>query len=151
MMVFALLMTLYITMPVILMGYISGVFLLKSGPMKFSDLQSLLGLFFEIIGLWIYVQQVVSQNLRILIENLFSLSGHFIVSEAILSFCLLVGSIVFRIVMNPWKLSVCFPYLLEHTIASNVHYAQSEEGESYFYVGKIIKISPFNPEYTQPG
>ncbi|CQR73759.1 hypothetical protein SpAn4DRAFT_0221 [Sporomusa ovata] len=34
-------------------------------------------------------------SLRLIIENLFSLSGHYMVSEAILSFSLLMMAIVF--------------------------------------------------------
>ncbi|MCC5465389.1 hypothetical protein [Pelosinus baikalensis] len=150
MIVFVLLMTLYIIIPIILMGYISGVFLLKSGPMKFSDLRRLLGLFFGITILWLYVEQVVSGSLRLLTKNFFSLSGHFMVSEATLSFCLFIILIVFQILINPWKLSICFPNFLEHSIAGNVCNAQNEEGEYYFYVGKIITTNPCDSEYPKP-
>ena len=133
------------------MGYISGISLLKSGPMKFSDLRTLLKMFFGVTVLWIYIELVVSGSLRLLTKNLFSLSGHFMVSEAILSFCLLIIPIIFQILINPWKLLTCFPYFLEHSITGNACNAQSEEGEYYFYVGKIIKNILCNPEYSKPG
>jgi hypothetical protein len=151
MMIFLLLMALYIIIPMVLMGYISGIFLLKSGPMNFSDLRKLLGLFFGIAVLWIYIKQVADESLRPIIENLFSISGHFIVSDVILSFYLLILSIIFQILINPWKLSKCFPYFLEHSIADNIRNAQIEEGEYYFYVGKIIKTNPWDSEYPKSG
>jgi hypothetical protein len=151
MIIFVLLMTLYIIIPIILMGYISGIFLLKSGPMKVFDLRRLLGLFFEITVLWIYVEQVVSGSLRLLIENLFSLSGHFMVSEAILSFCLLILSIIFYIIINLWKLSMYFPCFLEHSVSNNFRNAQIEEGEYYFYVEKNIQINSCHQGYLQFG
>ena len=150
-MIFVLLMTLYIIVPIVLMGHISGIFLLKSGPMKISDLRRLLGLFFEITVLWIYIELVVSGSLQLLTRNLFSLSGHFMVSEAIVSFCLLIIPVIFQILINHWKLLTCFPYFLEHSITGNVRNAQSEEGEYYFYVRKIVKDISCDPEYPESG
>ena len=151
MMIFVLLMILYIFIPIILMGYISGIFLLKSGPMKFSDLRRLLGLFFGIPVLWLYVEQVISGSLQFSTKNLFSLSGHFMLSEAILYFYRWMRTTIFQSIINPWNLSKSFPYFLEHSITGNGSNAQSEEGEYYFYVQKIIKTNKCGQEYPKLG
>ncbi|WWV70251.1 hypothetical protein SOV_15440 [Sporomusa ovata DSM 2662] len=142
-----LFMTFYITIPIVFTGFLFGTFLFRSGSMKFADLQILLGLFFGITILWVYTEQVVSGILRLIIENLFSLSGHYMVSEAILSFSLLMMAIVFLILVNPWELK-CFPNFSEHLTVRN---AYNEEGKHYFYVGKIIQNYPCDPESPKPG
>jgi hypothetical protein len=133
MMIFIVLITLYIIIPITLMGYVSGIFLLQSGPMKFSDLQDLLGLFFGTAIFWIYIKQIVSGCLRLVTENLFAISGHYMVSDAILLFCLLLLSVIFQIFTNPWNLR-CFPRSIGH-FGVSIRNAQEEEEEhnDHFY------------------
>jgi hypothetical protein len=134
----------------VLTGYLFGIFLLKSNPMKFSDLRKLLGLFYGTPVLWIYINQVLAGSLRPITRSFFSKSGHYIVSHTILSFCLLTIAIIFQILTSSWQ-SKCFPYFGEHFIASAVCNAQNEQGEYYYYVREIGGINPWNPEHPEPG
>ncbi|TWH48265.1 hypothetical protein Salpa_4411 [Sporomusa sp. KB1] len=128
MLIVLLFMTFYITIPLVFTGFLFGAFLFRSGSMKFADLQIILGLFFGSTILWVYTEQVVSGILRLIIENLFSLSGHYIVSEAIRSFSLLMMAIVFLILVNPWE-SKCFPNFPKHLTVRN---AYNEEGGTLY-------------------
>ncbi|WP_371362163.1 hypothetical protein SRRS_33880 [Sporomusa rhizae] len=147
MLIVLLFMTFYITIPLVFTGYLFGACLFRSGSMMFADLQKLLGLFFGITVLWVYTEQIVNGSLRFLIENLFSLSGHYMVSEAILSFPLLMMVIVFLILINPWE-SKYSPSFSEHLIVRNAH---NEEGEHNFYVEKNNEICSCDPGYPSPG
>ncbi len=151
MFILALLIGIYITFPIILTGYLSGIFLCKSGPMKSSDLRILLGLFFGIAILWIYIKQVFSETIQPITENLFSIASHYMVSWEILSFCLLIlSAIIVQLLVNLGK-SKRFPFFMVHSITGNVCNAQNEEGEYYIYVKHIVQIGPCNPEYPISG
>lgn|GEM_PF-1890051 len=137
------LMTIYIIIPMVLTGYLFGIFLLQSSPMKLSDLRKLLGLFYRAPVFWLYINQVLAGSLRPITNSFFSKSGHYIVSPTILSFCFLQITIIFQIMTSAWqsKCSSNFEF-----IANAVFNARNKEEEYYFYVGKICGVNPWNPE-----
>jgi len=141
MLILTLLMTFYITIPLILIGFIFGIFLLQASPMRLSDLRNLLG-FYRSHSTLVIIEQFVNRDIEPRIENLLSISGHYIVSHMILSFYLLLLSVFLQLLTSPWK-SRCFPYFNEHFILANVGNAQNEEEENYggiyyyrFYSGR---------------
>ena len=144
------LMTIYITIPMVIIGYLFGLFLLQSNSMKVSDLRKLLGLFYGTTVFWLYSNQVLAGSLQPITSNFFSKSGHYIVSYAILAFCLLMIAIIFQILISSWQLKGS-PYFGEHFIASAVCNAQNEQGEYYCYVREIGGIIPWNPEHPESG
>ena len=133
------LMTIYIIIPMVLTGYLFGIFLLQSSPMKLSDLRKLLGLFYRATVFWLYINQVLAGSLRPIANNFFSKSGHYIVSSTILFFCFLQITIIFQIMTSAWqsKCSSNFEF-----IANAVFNARNKEEEYYFYVGKICGVNP---------
>jgi hypothetical protein len=133
MFILMLLMIFYITIPMILIGVLFGIFLLQASPMRLSDLRNLLG-FYRSRSTLVIIEQVVNRDLEPRIENLLSISGHYIVSHMILSYYLLLLSVFLQLL--PWK-SKCFPYFNEHFILANVSNAQNEEevNNGNFYHG----------------
>lgn len=124
--VLSLLMALYIIVPIVISGYVIGIFLFKSDPMRLADLRKLLGLFFSIALIGIFIQQTIDESLRLITENLFSLSGHYVIFDAILSFYLLILLIIFQILTHPWK-SRRFFCFVGYFISNDIQNAQRKE------------------------
>lgn len=126
--VLSLLMAIYIIVPITITGYVFGVFLFESGPMRLADLRNLLGLFFSIALIKIFIQQSI-ESFHSITDNLFSLSGHYVISDAILSLYLLIF-LILLIQTQPWK-SRCFPCFIGHFTSNNTQNAQMKKEEHY--------------------
>ncbi|TWH46236.1 hypothetical protein Salpa_2203 [Sporomusa sp. KB1] len=100
--VLSLLMAIYIIVPIRITGYVFGVFLCKLGPMRIGDLRKLLGLFFPIVLISILIRQTIDKSLHHLTDNFFSLSGHYIISDAIFLVYLLI-LLILLILNQPWN------------------------------------------------
>lgn len=148
MLIFLLVMTLYITLPILFSGYLFGIFLFQAGSMKYADLQKLLGLFFRVAVLWAYIESVAAGNPSLAIVSLFSLSGHYMVSAAIPCFSLFIMTIILAALIHPWD-STNFPGFFEHFTPDHASNAQKEEGERYFYDEKNLQRHSYVPEYPQ--
>ena len=127
--VLSLLLAIYIIVPTIITGYVFGIFLFKSGSMKFADLRKLLGLFFSMLLISAFIRHTIDESLRPIIENLFSLSGHYMISEAILSLYLLI-LLILLVLTQPWK-SRCFPYIVGHFTSNDIQNAHRKEEKHY--------------------
>jgi len=122
----------------VMIGYISGFFLFVTGPMKFSDLRPLLGLFFVCtIMLYEFIPRLIAKYPPS-IESLFSVSGHYIIFTTILSVCLLALSLFFsnQVYVYFW-VAECFSiFTKKHILTAN---RENEEGEhnDIFYYSRI--------------
>lgn len=123
-MVFAVLVS------VVLIGYLLGFFVFVFGPMKPSDIRAILGPFFVCTILIFDVPYIITGEFTAFTKTLFSLSGHYVISTAILSFCLLVILTLYRILVDLFS-SECFPI---YTAGSIVIFDRvNEKGEHYDY------------------
>ena len=127
--VLSLLMAIYIIVPITITGYVFGVFLFEAGSMRLADLRKLLGLFFSIALITIFIQQSIDDSFYSITDNLFSLSGHYVISDAILSLYLLIF-LILLIETQSWK-SRCFPCFIEHFTSNDTQNAQMKEEEHY--------------------
>lgn len=128
--------TIFVSMALI--GYIVGFFLFVTGPMKFSDLRPLLGLFFACtIMLYEIIPRLIGKCPPFT-ESLFSLSGHYIISAVILSVCLFALSLFSRslVYIYLW-VAECFPIFTKKHIL--IAHRENKEGEhnDIFYSGRI--------------
>lgn len=108
--VLSLLMAIYIIVPITIIGFVFGVFLFESGSMRPADLRKLLGLFFSIVLTTILIQQTIDEGFHFITDKLFSLSGHYVMSDAILSLYLLI-LLILLIEIQPWKSRCSFTSL----------------------------------------
>ncbi len=127
--VLSLLMAIYIIVPITITGYVFGVFLFEAGSMRLADLRNLLGLFFSIVLLTIFIQQSIEEGFHSITDSLFSLSGHYMISEAILSLYLLI-ILILLIKTQPWK-SRCFPCFIGQFTSNDIQNAQMKEEDHY--------------------